>query len=518
MPRRDRIFFLSITVLVLLLNWVPFFLATRAGGNDYLFNGVLLNPLDGQTYLAKMYEGFRGDWRFTLPYTPNPGQGAYINMLYLFLGHVARLTHLSLPTVFTLGRLLGGVVLLFALYRFFLWTIPDARPRRLAFALAALGSGMGWLLIPVGAFTADLWVAETYPFLSIYNNPHFPLGLALILFLLTFPTLRQSSPTWKGALAAIVALLLGIISPFGVVIAVVVMGGWVLSLGYESFLRREWKKILTLPQFTHLAWIILGGAPMLIYQLWAIRTDPILAGWDAQNLTLTPPWWDVLFSLSPALLLAIAGGIKTKPGQPAFPLTVWAVVGLVLILIPFGLQRRFLMGLYVPLAGLAALGIESLARGKRTPVRWLTIALFLLALPTNLIVLLAGQTGAQSRDLALFHTRDESLAFTWLSTQTPPDALILAAPDTGLLIPAYTGRQVIYGHPFETVNAKVEEQTVLNFFQTMPAPDARALLMNRDVDYVFFGPRERTLGELPLTSGLIPAYEVGTVQIYAVEK
>ncbi|GAB4580786.1 MAG: hypothetical protein Fur0022_35280 [Anaerolineales bacterium] len=517
MPRQDRSFFLITTILVLLINLVPFVLASQAGGSAYLFNGVLLNPLDGDTYLAKMYQGFRGDWRFTLPYTPNPGQGAYLNLYYLFLGHVARILSLSLPVMFTLARLVGGVSLLFALHRFFQWTLPDARSRRIAFALAALGSGMGWLLIPAGAFTADFWVAETYPFLSMYNNPHFPLGLALILLFLTFPTLRQKSTGWAGGLASIVALLLGVVSPFGVVIVIVVMGGWLFVLGYNPLRRREWQQIIALPQFAHWLWIILGGAPMLVYQFWAIRTDPILAEWDAQNITLTPPWWDVLISLSPAIFLALIGAYKLKMEDSALPLLVWMVLGLVLILIPFGLQRRFLMGLYVPLAGLAALGIERLAQGKRSRIRWLTIALFLLALPTNLIVLLAGQSGAFSRELILFRTRAEASAFTWLEQNTPPDALVLAAPETGLLIPAFSGRQVIYGHPFETVNAAHEKQAVLDFFQ-MSESEAYTFLLARDVDYIFFGPREQALGELPLQDGLVSVYKEANVQIFAVKK
>lgn len=517
MPRQDRAFFLIVTLAVLLLSFIPFVLASQAGGRDYLFNGILLNPLDGHSYLAKMYQGFRGDWRFTLPYTANPGTGAYLNLLYLFLGHVARSTGLSLPTTFTTARMLGGLILLFTLYRFFSWTIPDSRPRKAAFALAALGSGMGWLLIPAGVYTSDLWVAETYPFLSIYDNPHFPLGLALILFLLTFPTLQRNAPTWKGALAAIVALLLGVISPFGVVIVIVVLGGWLFAMGFASLQRGDWQSFLSLPLFAHLLWIIAGGAPMLAYQLWAIRTDPVLAGWDAQNITLTPPWWDVLISLSPAIFFALAGGYKTKSGNPAFVLVVWVVLGLMLILIPFGLQRRFLMGLYVPLAGLAALGIEALAKGKRARGRWLVVALFLFTIPTHLVVILAGQSGAQARNLALYRTQDESHAFDWIVHETPPDALLLAAPATGLLIPAFTGRQVIYGHPFETVHAAMEEQAVLNFFQTMTEPEARTFLVARGVDYVFFGTREQAIGKLPLTKGLVLVHEVGTVRIFVVE-
>src|SRR3970282_1263171 len=119
MPRKDRSFFLSIAFLVLFLNILPFALAVRAGGDQFVFDGVLLNPIDGHTYLAKMYQGYRGDWRFTLPYTADSGQGAYMNLFYLLLGHLARFTGLSFPLVFSLARILAGLLLLISLFRFF---------------------------------------------------------------------------------------------------------------------------------------------------------------------------------------------------------------------------------------------------------------------------------------------------------------------------------------------------------------------------------------------------------------
>ena len=58
-------------------------------------------------------------------------------------------------------------------------------------------------------------------------------------------------------------------------------------------------------------------------------------------------------------------------------------------------------------------------------------------------------------------TQDETAALNWLKDNTAADAVILAGPEMGLFIPAQTGRRVIYGHPFETVNAELEEENVL---------------------------------------------------------
>ena len=513
---------MGIILLVLLLNTVPFLVAALVGGETYRFDGILLNPLDGHTYLAKMTQGFLGTWKFTLPYTAEPGQGAYLNLFYIFLGHVARLTHLSLPLVFNIARILSGYFLLTTLSRFFDVVIPETRPRRIAFALAALGGGMGWLLIPSGLFTADFWVAETYPFLSIYDNPHFPLGLALMLWLLTPIPVHSGDtpqkPTGRGFWYAIVSLALAVISPFGVVIVIVVLAGWLAVREMASLLKMKWTNFLQSPLLSRLLWVLVGGVPLLIYQFWAIRTDPVLSGWDAQNLTPTPPAWDVFVALSPALLFALLGWRRVARESPVLLLVIWSVLGLILIMIPFGLQRRFLMGLYIPLAGLAASGLESLVRGKPKRIKIATAVLFLLALPTNIVVLLAGQAGVQARDPLLFRTRDEARALEWLVSHTPDDSLVLSPPETGLLIPAFSGRRVIYGHPFETVNAKVERQAVLDFFATMTETQAHRFLSDRDVDYIFMGSRQRNAVEVPFTTGLQLVFTAGDVQIFAAEK
>ena len=522
MPRTDRSFFYGITCLVLVLTIVPFLLAAQTGGDAYQFDGILLNPLDGHTYLAKMYQGFRGDWRFTLPYTADPGQGAYLNLFYLFLGHFARLTPLSLTLTFSMARVFASGLLLGALYRFFETTIPETRPRRVAFALSVLGSGMGWLLVPAGEFTADFWVAETYPFLSMYSNPHFPLGLALVLWLLTPASPAAPSEWSKGWGTAVVALILSIVNPFGIVVAVVVLAGWQGVVGWDALRRNAWEDFFRTSSFTRLMWTVAGGVPMLAYQVWAIRTDPALFGWDIQNLTPTPPWWDLLIAISPAVWLALLSWRKIGPPFSEGPssihlFAVWVVLALILILVPFGLQRRFMMGMYIPLAGLAAYGLETLARGKRTRARVGMVLLFLLALPTNLIVILAGQSGARAHDLLLYRTQAETLALRWLETETPPDALVLAAPETGLIIPAFSGRQVIYGHPFETVRAEEEKQAVTDFFQALSEEEAKNFLLERRIDFIFYGPRERKLGALPVSEGLERVFEARDVEIYRVE-
>ena len=522
----------AIVVTVFAMTNLPYLFAANAAGQGTVFGGFLLNPLDGNSYLAKMYQGWRGDWRFTLPYTAQPGKGGYLFLFYLFLGHLARWLHQPLLLVFHLFRILGTGGMLFALCSFFKATLVEDRLYVPAFALAALGSGLGWLLLPFGAFTSDYWVAETYPFLSAYGNPHFVIGLALLLWILT-QQVRSKYLAAKGRLLVTLAALgLSIISPFGVVIALVVSGiatlldFWPIRSGKRRSLTDFWELAWSQTFF----WVLIGGAPLSIYDFWIARVDPVLAGWNLQNLTPAPPLWDTVVSLSPALLLALVGiwalyknhDQSLTSGQRL--LLIWALAGLLLLYAPFGLQRRFMMGLYIPMAGLAVIGLMGLAARIRKRMSFLFTIVLLLALPTNLLVLLAAQHGAETHDPQIYLTRGEALALDWIEVNTPPNALILASPQTGLLIPAYTGRRVIYGHPFETVNAEVQKNLVVQWFGEGKTPESASqadqqpqkFLEEQQVDYIFLGPREQALGGLPGGLRLAEIYNLNGVKIFAV--
>lgn len=518
--RSQRAFYWIVGGVLLAASMLPYLFAAQAGGEALVFGGFLFNPIDGNSYLAKMQQGYSGAWHFTLPYTAEKGAGWFLFLYYLFLGHVARWTRLSLLWVYHLARLVGCLALLAGLYRIVQRSLGDGPMARLAFLLACFGSGLGAFALaalPPGNFTADFWVAEAYPFLSALAAPHFSLGLGILLFLLAPPSASvENKPVWQNQAlrTTLLAFILAIISPFGVVVALVGLA-WPAARAFLP-LRREGIRELLGEKF---AWVLLGGAPWLLYDQWAAWRDPWLAGWNAQNLTPTPPLWDLVLSLSPLLVLALPGAIQTfQGGSPALQrVAAWMLLGFGLLFVPIGLQRRFMMGLYVPVT---VLGVWFLGRLRSNPRRlWLAGSVILiLTLPTQLVLLLSFQNAIQNQDLHIYYTQGEAQAFNWITQETSPDSLILAAPDTGLLLPAHTGRRVIYGHPFETVNAVQEEQAVTAFF-TEPET---AFLRARRVDYVFYGPRERLLAgdqaaqvEQAL-QGLRVVYASQGVSLYAV--
>lgn len=201
-------------------------------------------------------------------------------------------------------------------------------------------------------------------------------------------------------------------------------------------------------------------------------------------------------------------------------MALWFALGVGLLFLPLGLQRRFLIGIYIPVAVLGVMGFSSLVN-CRSPnthriYRLLGIILIILIIPTNLLILLSGKYAVETQDRHVYLWQDERKAFSWLEANTAADALILASPETGLFIPAYTGRRVLYGHPFETVNAIEEEERLLAIFSgKMSKTELENFVESRSIDYLFLGPRELDLGPPPDSAGLELVYQYGQVLIFA---
>jgi hypothetical protein len=101
----------------------------------------------------------------------------------------------------------------------------------------------------------------------------------------------------------------------------------------------------------------------------------------------------------------------------------------------------------------------------------------------------------------------------------PKNAVVLAAPQTGLMIPAWTGLRVVYGHPFETVRSDESKQWVEKFFLgEIPAAETDVFFRQFNIQYLLIGPREEALlhGRNPSVGRMV--YQTENVRIFRVEK
>jgi hypothetical protein len=494
------------TSLFLALISLPYIYAALSSGPDLLFGGFLLNPIDGNTYLAKMRQGFEGAWQFTLPYSAEAGDPAPINLYYLFLGHVARWLGAPLILVFHAARLVAAVLMLRALYALCAVTFSNIQSRWYAFLLASFGSGLGWVAIFFGLFTPDFWVSEMYPFLTAYTNAHFPLGLALQIYLITHWQKRESFDRIASVKTIILSAVLALVYPFGLVlVGTVIVADFLLQIVLGKSTGQAFQQILLLSA---------SGGVIVLYQYWIVVRHPVLSIWNAQNLTPTPPALDMLISLSPAILLAFIGATiawKSKSIHLS-TLFLWILLSLIVAYMPINVQRRMLTGIYIPLSLIAIFALEVMSR-KWQRGTGLYVALAVLSIPTILLVLISGLSAVGEKDQSVYFLQSEIAGYTWLDENTSKDDLLMAAPANGLLAPAYSSVRVLYGHPFETVNANKWLEIVSDFYAHAHNPEGQ--LQELGVDFVLYGAQESALGEVPLLPSWQIVFEEQGTQIFA---
>jgi hypothetical protein len=224
------------------------------------------------------------------------------------------------------------------------------------------------------------------------------------------------------------------------------------------------------------------------------------------------------------LLLAVPGAVRAaRRGRDAdWLLLGWIVTTVVGMYVPLSLQRRLSLGLGVPLGLLAGVGLWQILRARVALrgasrlgglLRGLAVALCALT-PVFLVLmaLLAAQGGSP-----WFYLDDgEWAALAWLRDRRQPGAVVLCAPQTGSFVPAWAGQPVVYGHPFETVDAERRRTQVEAFWAgEMGTAEREAFLRENRVTYVFAGPRELgggtwalDLGERVFQAGGVSLYEI----------
>jgi len=506
--RREWAWVAVVSACVVALASLPYIVVYFATPPGLRFVGTLLNPLDGDTYLAKMQFGAQGDWLFHLPYTAQDHPGALVLTHYLALGHVAEWIRLPIPLMYHLARILAGFVLLLTVYALTARVMQNVAERRIAFLFVALSSGLGWLAVMFGNLgTSDLVIPESNTFYSLHINPHFPVAMALMVSMLgQIPKAvgsRRSAVSETAFLTA-ASLALAIVQPFAVVTVYVTLGAYLALCWWRD---------------RHIAWPIVWKAltagmvtlPLLAYTLWVTQADPVLRGWMAQNVTPSPPVWDYVLGYGLILVLAMPGAVAAarRRSDTDLLLLAWVGVTALLLYVPFAMQRRFSLGLHIPLAILAAIGLCCIAKRK------LAIGATLAAtLITTVLVIVLALGGGLNHDPRLFVSGDEAAAMDWLHDHAPREAVVLASPEMGLFIPAWAGRRVVYGHPFETVDAERTKARVETFFAPGTANAGReAMLREWHVAFVFVGPRERAIG-LPDPPPGREVFRNATVTIY----
>jgi hypothetical protein len=526
------------SLIVMLAVSAPYLVGWRFSTPEKVFGGFLLGLEDMHSYIAKMRYGAVDGWMFRLSYTTEPHQGGVVYVFYLALGKAtawlsgqgARVQTQTLTIGLHAARLVFGLTLLVAIYAFAAEFLETPAQRRLAWGLAALAGGWGWLPYLAGwsdRLPVETYIPEAFSLLLLYSLPHLALARSLFLagWIALFHAERTGGRRWAW-LAGAAWLGTALCVPFYVGILGVLIAAW---LGALWLLRRRF------PAGALALSAQAGTLPLaaLVYSGWVFISDPVFAIWWAQNRLVSPPPVD--YALAYGLLggLAVLGAaalIRRELRPPDLLILIWPPAALILAYLPVNVQRRLLEGMVVPLTILATLGIWRLVGEKssgggidwRWRLRQIAAGTLVMSMtPSLAIVLIGGAVIAGEGRWPISHSADELAALRWLELNTPAGSVVLSSPESGNLLPAYASVRAYVGHGPETLYAEAKKERVKAFFGGGMTDDQRRdLLSEIDARAVWVGPpeRERLCQEAgcfdPGALGLREAFRRGDYVIY----
>ncbi len=517
---------IGLAVLVLAFACQPYVLGYLVSSPALTYSGGLAEGQieDYHSHLAKMQQGARGEWRYRLLFTPEEQRGAYLQTFYVALGHLSRLSGLSLVWTYHLARLLFGGVFLVSAYIFLAFFLRRGALRWIAYLLTCFSSGLGWLVEmiaptqPGGISPIDFWFIDAYTFFTVLTYPHFCLSVAALLWTFLGLLIYFRSGRFRYVLgAALAVLVLGVVHPFAVLIVYAVMAVYLLLL-WALRKRWPWREGLST------ALVSVAPTPVLAYYYLAFRADPVLRAWQAQNLTPSPPpiyyVWGyglVLFLALPGAYRLLTSGRGKEPerekGFRLFPL-VWIATVFVLSYLPLPLQRRMIEGAHIPLCLLASVGLVGvflpavyragflrrvtalLSYDRRRARLFLLNLIVTLTFLSNLYLLTSISLAILMRYPPLFYTGAENEAVDWLEAHSQWTDTVLSSYKIGSYLPARIGHRVFWGHWTETIHLAEKEGSIKTFFDRRTDDQARLALLNSyGLVYLFYGPGEKALGD-----------------------
>ncbi len=513
----EQTFFVGLGIVALLLASLPYVIAWLQTPPGHVYTGLLHNIDDGAVYRSWMHQVALGRFFQENWFCVEPQRSVLFNVWFLILGTISKGTGLVAAEHF--GRVAGGAFLLWGIARLVRETIPGDRARRLAFALACFGGGLGWLwggFEPARGFDKqpiDLFQPEAVTFLTLHYSPLFaPATAAMVWFAVSFLRAERTGSVRDWGVAAACIALLGNFHSYDIVQLLALAGLYrtVSDAGARRMDRAGWARLVGLG---------IAAAPTAGWVWWATKVDPLFHA-RALTQTWTAPIWVVLLGLGiPVLLAPFALRDKTVPADCRRFLGLWVVAALLVAYLPVEFQRKMLMGVHVPVALLGGIGLDWITRRLGGDFPRIAAGFAVLAtLPSSLLFVgtelsrLPSNSG--STQYRPYWRRGEVDALAWLTRNAATGDKAIASPDPtshlrfpfvaamphlSVWLPAMAGVKADNGHWSETIDypRKLSRANAVFSARTTDAERVR-VLRDAGIRWLVY---DRRLADGPLSDG-----------------
>ena len=379
--------------------------------------------------------------------------------------------------------------------------------RRLAFLVAALGSGLAWLLnslaylwsgpmampvmgwtlrrgprSPLHPWTLDGRLLELSSFRLISAEFVAPAVVLLILiFWLQFPRPGTWRTNGRVLLLGLIPLLIGLVHPHDMVNvgATVVL---LLLWGLASARRPPW----ITPRLLLLG---LPAAPLYLLHLFMMQNEPVLAF----NFQLKDPVGTLAIFVGlglPGLVAAARLPWLLGADWPVRVLALAAATCLLLfaVKLPNTGQWYNIHGLQVFVSLLAVTAIERIRAPRWRRAGQVVVAAMVLLAPGNAVMnMIEDVCRAAAPGSPYFRARDLNTTLAWMYRSLPMTSVVLTDLETVMAVPHRTGCRVAIGMPEQTAGFR-ELAGELEAWKKRPADPELPFLRKLGISHILMTP------------------------------
>ena len=524
-----RIHPLVLTTILLLIQLVLFlFLSTRPqrlAPSDRMYPPVGY----GYYYINVMRQSIDGAWNVRDPGTTRPVLPARIYTFFTALGKLAKITRADPILVYEISHISGGVALFFATY----WFISNLVPAQ--YRLFAIILSLAYEVTPFGDI--GFW-SQAYNLIPHhFGLPHHVWGE--VLGMLSFGLLlsMRKKTTLPGMLLLFV---LGFIATetlpsYMFIVAIPVFGTLFLYGLLKGSVRQMFQPAIVLAAAIAIAGLLLKvefskGLP---YTNFAATEK----SWTNAGL-LTPGYLQTLLVYVPFMLMLVVAAVKkwsawTSNIQFVIALCVaWILTPLIGMRMaaydwfPMASWRLIEGHQYLPLGILSAIGIaEGVSlisdNAKKQFAKFIILTAIVLYSGYATTVYSMKKIEAQNQMPVESYPLKSTMKAVYFVDSLPKHSGIMALQPMGEMLPGFANITIFIDGPTGYTDWHERKELARQFFTgTMTETEAKSLLSNNGVDYVFYGPDERAIsGNSPLYPGFLKEiFTTASVTIFSYQK
>jgi len=476
-----RHWYFCLAVVLIVVTLLPYWYGFEKQTDTMQFSGSFLGVEDHNSYLAKMRNGYEGEWLFRTPYTSEPQRGILAFLPFILIGKLAGGSDLHAQFLFYFQILrIGSVFLyLYGLGKFYSHYIQNKYWLKVALILCLFGGGLGWLYflglrgLWQNRIPLEFYSPEAFSFLAIFTLPH--IIFARAFFFLSLVAWLQQKAYKIGkininyiSISTIYAYLVYLFQP--ITFSILLLLIYLLTMGtiildfyteknqkfFDLWIRRK-QGFMDLAKFTLLI------MPLILYNLYLLLFDPFVKAWTQQNILTSPPFFDYVLAYLPWILFSLLALPKRAHWCEHRYLYwgVWILGGIASVYLPLTIQRRFIEGIWVVMVLLAVKGIQRLP--IKATQHWLFRAGIGLSCLSTLFLWIGSFFQLGTLKAPVYVEKEHIALFEFLDTRFGTDDWVFANHAISNQIPAWTKVNTVVGLGPESIG----EPEILQRYQAV---------------------------------------------------